>query len=71
MFRGKIKIPEDIDLFIKFEFSTLVSDTFHVRILVRTFHLVEAAVAQLVEALHYKPDGRGFDSRCCRNFSLT
>jgi hypothetical protein len=23
------------------------------------------AVAQLVEALHYKPEGRGFDSRCC------
>jgi hypothetical protein len=29
-------------------------------------------VAQLVEALRYKPEGRGFDSRCChRNFSLT
>jgi hypothetical protein len=23
-------------------------------------------VAQLVEALHYKPEGRGFDSRWCR-----
>jgi hypothetical protein len=31
-----------------------------------------AAVAQLVEALRYKPEGRGFDSRCCHwNFSLT
>ena len=30
------------------------------------------AVAQLVEALHYKPEGRGFDSRWCQwNFSLT
>jgi len=30
------------------------------------------AVAQLVEALPYKPEGRGFDSRWChRNFSLT
>ena len=30
------------------------------------------AVAQLVGALHYKPEGRGFDSRCCHwNFSLT
>ena len=30
------------------------------------------AVAQLVEALCYKPEGRGFDSRWChRNFSLT
>ena len=30
------------------------------------------AVAQLVEALCYKPEGHGFDSRWCqRNFSLT
>ena len=30
------------------------------------------AVAQLVEALHNKPEGRGFDSRWCRwIFSLT
>jgi hypothetical protein len=30
------------------------------------------AVAQLVEALHYKPERRGFDSRWCHwNFSLT
>jgi hypothetical protein len=29
------------------------------------------AVAQLVEALHYKPEGHGFDSRSCHwNFSL-
>jgi len=29
-------------------------------------------VGQLVEALHYKADGRGFDSRRCHwNFSLT
>jgi len=29
------------------------------------------AVAQLVEALRYKPEGRGFDSRWCYwNFSL-
>jgi hypothetical protein len=29
-------------------------------------------VAQLVEALRYKSEGRGFDSRCCLwNFSLT
>jgi hypothetical protein len=31
-----------------------------------------AAVAQLVEALRYKPEGRGFDSEWCHwNFSLT
>jgi len=30
------------------------------------------AVTQMVEALRYKPEGRGFDSRCCHwNFSLT
>jgi hypothetical protein len=30
-----------------------------------------AAVAQLVEALRYKPAGRGFDSRWCQwNFPL-
>jgi len=30
------------------------------------------AVAQLLEALRYKPEGRGFDSRWCHwNFSLT
>jgi len=30
------------------------------------------AVAQLVEALHYNPEGRGFDSRLFHwNFSLT
>jgi hypothetical protein len=30
------------------------------------------AVAQLVEALRFKPEGRGFDSRrCLSNFSLT
>jgi hypothetical protein len=29
-------------------------------------------VAQLVEALRYKPEGRGFDSRRCHwNFSMT
>jgi hypothetical protein len=30
------------------------------------------AVAQLLEALRYKPEGRGFDSQWCHwNFSLT
>jgi hypothetical protein len=33
---------------------------------------VEHAVGQLVEALRYKQEGRGFDSRWCHwNFSLT
>ena len=29
------------------------------------------AVAQLVEALRYNPEDRGFDSRCHWNFSFT
>ena len=35
------------------------------------FQLPGYAVAHLVEALRYKPEGRGFYSRWCRNFSLT
>jgi hypothetical protein len=39
--------------------------------LIFEFHQ-EQAVAQLVEALRYKPEGRGFDSRWCLwNISLT
>ena len=36
-------------------------------------HLVQGyVVAQLVEALRYKLEGRGFDSRWCHwNFSMT
>ena len=32
----------------------------------RSPNLLGHAVAQLVEALHYKPEGRGFESRWCR-----
>jgi hypothetical protein len=36
------------------------------------FELMGYAVAQLVEAVCYKPEGRGLDSRRCHwNFSLT
>jgi hypothetical protein len=39
---------------------------------VHIFFLVRHAVAQLVEALRYKPERRGFDSQWCHwNFSLT
>ena len=39
--------------------------------LVKLVLSVEHAVAQSVEALRYKPGGRGFDSRRCHwNFSL-
>jgi len=35
-------------------------------------HYLFIGVAQLVEALRYKPEGRGFDSRWCHwNFLLT
>jgi len=35
-------------------------------------YIVGHAVVQLVEALRYKPEGLGFDSRWCHcNFSLT
>jgi hypothetical protein len=35
-------------------------------------YLTGHAVAQLIEALRYKPEGRGFDSRWCHwNFPLT
>jgi hypothetical protein len=33
----------------------------------RTFKYIGQAVAQLVEALHYKPKGCGFDFRWCHN----
>ena len=34
--------------------------------------LMGHSVAQLVAALHYSPEGRGFDSQWCHwNFSLT
>jgi hypothetical protein len=38
----------------------------------KTSLFVIHAVAQFVEALRYKPESRGFDSRWCHwNFSLT
>ena len=43
-------------------------------LLILTLYSVEwgHAVAQLVDALRYKAEGRGFDSRWCNwNFSLT
>jgi hypothetical protein len=36
-----------------------------------SIYITYIAVAQLVEALRYKPQGRGFDSRWCHIFSLT
>ena len=44
-----------------------------IRVLYHIIHIyVGHAVAQLVETLRYKPEGRGFDSRWCHwNFLLT
>jgi multisubunit Na+/H+ antiporter MnhE subunit len=42
----------------------------HALLLTKDFNrhsfIVGAAVSQLVEALRYKPEGRGFDSRWCQ-----
>jgi len=39
---------------------------------ISTFRIGRHAVTQLVEALRYKPEGRGLDFRWCHwNFSLT
>jgi len=41
-------------------------------LLLKPLVIMGYAVAQLVEALRYKPEGRGFDSRWCHwNISLT
>ena len=54
---------DDILSPLKTQFGIILSSTDRQR---------EHAVAQLVEALRYKPEGRGFDSRWCQwNFSLT
>jgi hypothetical protein len=40
-------------------------------------YLMKVSIAQgarggaVIKALRYKPEGRGFDSRWCQNFSLT
>ena len=44
----------------------------YIRIYTYIYIYTGHALAQLVKALRYKPEGRGFDSRCCHwNFSLT
>ena len=50
---------------------------FYINVLIRNFFgafcmFQVHPVAQFIEALRYKPEGRGFDSRWCHwNFSLT
>ena len=44
----------------------------HAEVLANFLIVLIQAVAHLVEALRYNPEGRGFDSRWCLwNFSLT
>jgi hypothetical protein len=51
-----------------FNMLSLVSNDFYTTLFDKAGH----AVVQLVEALHYKLGGHGFDSRRCHwNFSLT
>jgi len=53
-------------------FGGCVVLTFYFIKVLDTINKLGHAVAQLVEALRYKPEGRGFDSRWCHsNFSLT
>jgi hypothetical protein len=63
-----MKILKEAALYIcSFEYSILLPI-----IILNTKERKEQAVAQLVEALRYKPEGRGIDSRLCHwNFSLT
>jgi hypothetical protein len=47
-------------------------DLFHIIFITYQLTIRGYAVAQLVEALRYKPECRGFDSRWCHwNFPLT
>ena len=57
--------------FAAFRFS-FISLYFLITFLLPPVFSVGHAVAQLVEALRYRSEGRGFDSRWCHwNFSLT
>jgi hypothetical protein len=47
--------------FVLFELTVLFLPEYYLQLLFVWGH----AVAQLVEALRYKPEGRGFDSRWC------
>jgi hypothetical protein len=55
------------------EYVFLTENSFMCLNLFQTLHIkLGHAVAQLIESLRYKPEGRGFDSRWCHwNFSLT
>ena len=46
----------------------ILTDNYRFLLSVGSFMVFGHAVAQLVEALPYKSEGRGFDSRCQWNF---
>ena len=55
-----------------YEGGVILTSVFNVCVICSVMHTSGHTVAQLVEALRYKPGGRGFDSRWCDwNFSLT
>jgi len=58
---------------MEYESQKALSDVLKLRyIYIYIFFLGGHTVAQLVEALRYKSEGRGFDSRWCHwNFLLT
>jgi hypothetical protein len=60
------KISRDI-----FKFQTMLNLAFPDIIVTDTQITVGHAVAQLVEALRYKPEGRGFESRCSSGYLRT
>ena len=64
---------ETFDIIEKYVSGKCYRLSLHVVIVINdTILTTKHAVAQLVEALRYKPEGRGFDSRWCHwNFSLT
>ena len=54
-----------------FSTATMVTRTHH-NVVIHMLLSMLWTLAQLAEALRYKPEGRWFDSRCCHwNFSLT
>jgi hypothetical protein len=69
--------PQEIKLQQRMKFNKASTAKLHTdsrKFITLLFHYFNNghAVAQLVKAPRYKPEGRGFDSRWCHwNFSLT
>jgi hypothetical protein len=66
--------PMEMSLFVRYDglLMALLVHWLSLLLAADLSYFREHAVAQLVEALHYKPEGRGFDSHLFQwNFSLT